>query len=102
MYAIVKSGGHSYKVSAGDKLQVDYIAGNEGDTVVMDRVLMLGGSQPVIGKPLVEGARVEAVIKKQVKAPKVLVFKYKRRKNYKRTKGHRQLHTVLEIASVNS
>ena len=101
MYAVIKAGGHQYKVSEGDKLEVDFLKGNEGDKVTFDSVLMVGGSDQKFGAPFVGGASVEATISKQTRAPKVIVFKYKRRKNYKRTKGHKQPLTVVEINKIN-
>ena len=101
MYAVIKAGGHQYKVSEGDKLEVDFLKGNEGDKVTFESVLMLGGSDQKVGAPLISGASVEATITQQTRAPKVIVFKYKRRKNYKRTRGHKQPLTVVEIKKIN-
>lgn len=102
MYAVIKAGGHQYKVSQGDELTVDFIEGKkEGDTVTFDNVLMLGGENTVVGTPLVSGATVEATVKKQGHNPKILVFKFKRRKDYKRTKGHKQPVTILEINKIS-
>lgn len=100
MYAVIKAGGHQYKVSQGDNVTVDYHDGNEGDKIVFDQVCLVGGKELVVGDPLVKGATVEAVIKRQTRAAKVLVFKFKRRKNYKRTRGHRQPVTVVEIGAI--
>lgn len=102
MYAVVEAGGHQYKVSQGDLVTVDYLEGKkEGDKVTLDKVLMLGGENTVVGAPLVEGAKVEATIKEQSFNQKILVFKTKRRKDYKRTKGHKQPVTILEINSIS-
>ena len=102
MYAVVKAGGHQYRVSQGDELTVDFLEGKkEGDKVTLDQVLLVGGDKTVVGAPLVEGAKVEATVKKQTHNPKILVFKFKRRKDYKRTKGHKQPVTVLEINSIS-
>ncbi len=101
MYAVIKAGGHQYKVSQGDELTIDFLEGKkEGDKVTFDNVLMLGGENTVIGAPLVSGAVVEATVKRQDHNPKILVFKFKRRKDYKRTKGHKQPVTVLEINKI--
>ena len=81
--------------------EVDFLKGNEGDKVTFDQVLMVGGSTPKVGAPLVSGATVEATIKEQTRASKVIVFKYKRRKNYKRTRGHKQPLTIVEIGKIN-
>ena len=101
MYAVIKAGGHQYKVSQGDQVKIDLVDGKAGDKITFDQVLMVGGDKPVVGAPLVSGASVEAVIKEQTRDPKVIVFKYKRRKNYKRTKGHKQPVTVVEISKIN-
>ena len=102
MYAVVKAGGHQYRVSQGDELTVDFLEGKkEGDKVTLDQVLLVGGDKTVVGAPLVEGAKVEATVKKQTRNPKILVFKFKRRKDYKRTNGHKQPVTVLEINSIS-
>lgn len=102
MYAVIKAGGHQYQVSQGETLTVDRIEGNVGDEVKFDKVLMIGGAAPKFGTPLVAGAGVKAVIKEQTRAPKIIVFKYKRRKNYKKQYGHKQPQTVIEIASIDA
>ncbi len=102
MYAVIKAGGHQYKVEEGNTLTVDYIEGNAGDKVNFDKVLALSGKQMVVGKPLVAGASVEAVIKNQTRLPKVIIFKYRRRKNYKRTRGHKQVVTQIEVTKINA
>lgn len=102
MYAVVKAGGHQYRVSQGDQVTVDFLEGKkEGDKVTLDEVLLVGGDKTVVGAPLVKGAKVEATVKAQTHNPKILVFKFKRRKDYKRTKGHKQPVTVLEINSIS-
>ena len=100
MYAVIKAGGHQYMVRQGEEVTVDRIAGNEGDAVIFDHVLMIGGDKPVFGVPIVNGAKVEAVIKQQTRDPKVIVFKFRRRKNYKKTRGHKQPVTVVEIKNI--
>lgn len=102
MYAVVKSGGHQYRVKQGDLVEVDQIHGEPGSSVTLDRVLMLGGDKIVTGKPLVSGASVSATIKSQERAEKILVFKYLRRKNSKKVQGHRQPFTVLEINGIHT
>lgn len=98
MHAVFKTGGHQYRVAAGDKVKIDLLPGKEGDKVTFDAVMMVGDK---VGAPLVAGATVEATITAQKRDPKVTVFKYKRRKNYKRTYGHRQSVTFVEINKVN-
>jgi len=102
MYAVIKAGGHQYKVSQGDELTIDFLGDKkEGDKVTFDQVLMLGGDQPKFGAPFIAGAKVEATVKKQSHNPKILVFKFKRRKNYKRTRGHKQPITLVEITGIS-
>jgi large subunit ribosomal protein L21 len=100
MYAVIKTGGKQYRVSAGDKLKVEKLAGNVGDLVTFDQVLLLGGEQLKVGTPLVAGAKVEAKITAQDRSKKLIVFKLRRRKNYRRKQGHRQPFTALEITGI--
>ena len=93
MYAVIKTGGKQYKVASGDVVKLEKIAGEEGKEVV----LALGDN---VGKPLVAGASVKATILKQAKADKVIVFKKKRRQNYRRKNGHRQNITIVKIAEI--
>ena len=101
MYAIVDSGGKQYKIKAGETLRVEKIAGDVGQSVDFDQVLMLAdGEQVHIGQPLVDKAAVKGHIVEQGKARKILVFKYKRRKRYRRKQGHRQPYTAIRIDSI--
>ena len=100
MYAVIKTGGKQYRVSAGDKLRVEKLPGNVGDAVTLDQVLMLGGEAVKLGKPLISGAKVEAKIVDQGLGKKLIVFKFRRRKNYRRKNGHRQPFTALEITNI--
>jgi large subunit ribosomal protein L21 len=101
MYAVIKAGGHQYRVSQGDELTVDFLEGKaQGDKITFDEVLMVGGDEAKVGAPFVSGAKVEATVKTQTHNPKILVFKFKRRKDYKRTRGHKQPVTVLEINNI--
>ena len=102
MYAIFKSGCRQYKAAKGDQIKVDFISGKAGDKVNLDQVLMVGGQKPVFGSPTVKGAKVSAVIKEQTFNDKILVFKYKRRKNYKVLNGHKQPMTILEIKDIKA
>lgn len=102
MYAVVVAGSRQFKVKEGDSLTIDRVPGNEGETYTFDKVLMIGGTKVVVGSPMVSGASVTATIKSQTKGDKVTIFKYKRRKNYKRTQGHRQPITVLEIGKIKA
>jgi large subunit ribosomal protein L21 len=101
MYAVIKTGGKQYRVAANDVIKVEKLAGEAGSTIELDQVLMLGeGADTTVGAPLIEGAKVVATVLEQTRADKILVFKKKRRKKYRRTKGHRQDITVLRITDV--
>lgn len=100
MYAVVESGGKQYRVAVGDVIEVEKLNASDGDEVVLDRVLMIGGDSVKVGAPLVEGAKVTAKVVGSGKHPKILVFKYKPKKNYRRRFGHRQPYTKLEITKI--
>lgn len=101
MYAVVVAGGKQHRVRAGELLKVEKIEGDIGTALVLDRVLMLGGEgAPRIGTPVVEGALVKAEIIRQGRSKKLLVFKKRRRKNYRRMYGHRQPYTHLRITGI--
>lgn len=103
MYAIVKTGGKQVKVTAGDEIKVEKIAGDAGTKVELSDVLMLAdGDKITVGTPLVKGATVAASIVDQGRDDKIIIFKKKRRQNYRRKNGHRQSHTVLKIEAINS
>ena len=103
MYAVIKTGGKQYRVTSGDVIVVEKLLGEPGDTIEVGQVMMLGeaGKAPTVGNPVVDKAAVFAEVLEQGKADKVLVFKKKRRQNYRRLKGHRQLTTVLRILDVS-
>ena len=99
--AVVETGGKQHRVAVGDVISVEKIPGAPGDAVELDKVLSVGqGGDIVVGRPYVENAKVIASIVRQETAKKVIIFKKKRRKNYKRTKGHRQYLTRLKIVEV--
>lgn len=101
MYAIVEIQGQQFKVEAGKKVYVHRLAGNEGDNVSFDKVLLTqSGSNVTVGTPTVSGVKVNAKILRHLKDDKVTVFKKKRRKGYKLTKGHRQALTQISIESI--
>ena len=100
MYAVIKTGGKQYRVSQGDTLRVEKLAGNRGDKVTFDEVLMIGGGALKLGRPLVPGAKVVATIVEQDRDKKIIIFKFRRRKNYRRKAGHRQPYTALKIESI--
>jgi len=101
MFAVIRTGGKQYKVAKDDVISVEKLAGEPGATIELAEVLMIGdGAEVAAGAPLVAGASVSATVVAQRKAPKIIVFKKKRRHNYRRKKGHRQLETVLRIAEI--
>lgn len=103
MYAVIETGGKQYKVSEGDTLFVEKLDVAEGEKVTFDKVLIVGNDADVkVGTPIVEGATVEANVVKNGKAKKIYVFKMKRKKNYRRKKGHRQPFTKVEISKINA
>ncbi|MCF6092716.1 50S ribosomal protein L21 [Microaerobacter geothermalis] len=103
MYAIIETGGKQYKVKEGDVLFIEKLDVKEGDSVQFDRVLAVSkDSGLVVGTPLVSGATVSAKVEKQGKAKKIIVFKYKAKKNYHRKQGHRQPYTKVVIEKINA
>jgi large subunit ribosomal protein L21 len=100
MYAVIKTGGKQYRVIEGQKLRVEKLPGAAGDKVTFSDVLLLGGDSPKIGQPFVGGAAVAAEITGHGKGPKLVVFKFRRRKNYRRKTGHRQPFTELRITGI--
>jgi large subunit ribosomal protein L21 len=105
MYAVIKTGGKQYRVAQGDRLRVEKLAGNVGDTVTLGEVLLVGGTGQggdgvKVGAPLVSGAKVEAKIVAQDRGKKIIIFKFRRRKNYRRKTGHRQPFTALEVTGI--
>jgi large subunit ribosomal protein L21 len=102
MYAVIKTGGKQYKVSEGDLVKVEKIEGAVGDTIELGEVLMVGGEEVKIGTPLLPEAKVTARIVQQGKDKKVLVFHSKRRKGYRKTYGHRQPITRLQITGIEA
>ncbi len=101
MYAVIKTGGKQYRVAKDDVIVVERLAGAAGDKIELDQVLMLDdGKGATLGTPLVDGARVAATVLDQSRGEKIIVFKKKRRKNYRRTMGHRQDLTVLRITDI--
>ncbi|HEV6966592.1 MULTISPECIES: 50S ribosomal protein L21 [Roseateles] len=102
MYAVIKTGGKQYKVAAGEKIKVELLDAEVGAEVTLDQVLAVGnGSELKIGAPLVAGATVSAKVVSHGKHDKVRIFKLRRRKHYKKSQGHRQNFTELEISAVN-
>ena len=103
MYAVIVTGGKQYKVAEGDVLFIEKLEVEKGAAVTFDQVLMAGDGENVkVGTPVVDGATVEAKVVKNGKAKKIYVYKMKRKKNYRRKKGHRQPYTKVEITKINA
>jgi large subunit ribosomal protein L21 len=101
MYAVIRTGGKQYRVSAGGVLRVERLAAEAGATVTFDQVLLVGSGQDVqVGAPLVDGGAVTAIVRGHGRARKIEVVKFKRRQNYRRTLGHRQQYTEIEITEI--
>ncbi len=103
MYAIFENGSHQYRVHEGDRITIDRRDGEPGSEVVFDKVLLVAGGDggPTIGAPLVEGARVVGTIERTYRAKKIIIQKFRRRKNVRRRRGHRQPFTTVRITSVS-
>ncbi|MDR1515336.1 MAG: 50S ribosomal protein L21 [Synergistaceae bacterium] len=102
MYAVIEEGGKQYRVSQGDRIRVEKRDIEEGAVLSIDKVLMIGrDDEVVIGAPYVEGASVTAKVLEHGKEDKVIVFKYRRKKNYRRFRGHRQQYTDLSVEVIN-
>jgi large subunit ribosomal protein L21 len=103
MYAVIKTGGKQYRVAEGDTLQVEKLAGEAGDEINFDQVLLVGGDKDTkVGTPTVKGAAVKAEIVAQTRGKKIIVFKMRRRKNYRRKAGHRQPYTQIKITGIKA
>jgi large subunit ribosomal protein L21 len=101
MYAVIENGGKQYRVQPGDTLLVEKLPGSTGDAVEFDRVLLVSSDDTVaIGRPIVDGARVTGEIIEHGLGEKLTVFKFKRRKNYRKRNGHRQAYTAVAIKTV--
>jgi len=100
MYAVVQVQGKQYRAEAGQVIRVDRMDGEAGTPVIFDTVMLVSGETIKVGAPYVKGAQVKAVIKDQVKGEKIIVFKYKPKKDYRRTHGHRQEYTLLTVEDI--
>ncbi len=101
MYAIIKTGGKQYMVQQGDTFKVEKLKAEVGDEVIFDDVLAVGGGKLITGKPDVEGCTVTAEVLEHGKNDKVIIFKYKAKKDYRRKNGHRQPYTLVKITGIN-
>ena len=101
MYAVILTGGKQFKVEEGSNILVEKLAAEPGEEVVLDKVLMIGnGEKAEIGRPVVEGASVVAKVIRQTRAPKIVVFKKRSKKGYKKTQGHRQYLTEIQVKEI--
>ena len=102
MYAIIKTGGKQYRVQENDEFRVEKLDAQVGDKVVFDEVVAVGGDELVVGTPFVEGYAVEAEVLEQGKADKVIIYKYKAKKDYRRKNGHRQPYTLVKVTGIGA
>lgn len=100
--AVIRTGGKQYQVKEGDFVRIEKLAGEPGSKVTFDEVLMIGGDQPKFGSPLISGAKVEAEIVSQDRGDKLIVFKFRRRKRFRKKAGHRQYYTQVKITGVKA
>ncbi len=102
MYAVIKTGGKQYQVQEGDLLKVEKLNAEVGTKVTFDEVLLVSGDDMKIGQPVVEGAKVTASVENHGKAKKIIVGKFKAKKNYKKKQGHRQPFTLVKIEAIEA
>lgn len=102
MYAIIVAGGRQYKVSQGETIYIDRVDAEPETSLNFDVLMLSGDAGLTVGSPLVEGAKVVGKVVKEVKGEKIRVYKYKSKKNYHRTRGHRQKYTMVEITSIEA
>lgn len=103
MYAVIETGGKQYRVSPGQTVEVELLAAEPGSSVALDRVLLVSADgNTLVGTPTVPGAKVVATVAREGRGPKIIVFKYKSKKRYRRTRGHRQDHTYLTITDIQA
>jgi large subunit ribosomal protein L21 len=103
MYAVIQTGGKQYKVAPGDVLKVEKLEAKKGDTIEIKEVFMISdGDKMSVGKPTLESAMVTAEVMGDVKGEKILIFKHRRRKGYRRTNGHRQNYTTLKVKDIKA
>lgn len=101
MYAVIRSGNQQFRVNEGDTIQVHRLDAEVGAVLTVSDVLLLGGAEVVVGAPIVAGASVTVEVTAQAKGPKIIIFKTKRRKGYRRKRGHRQDYTALRITGIH-
>ena len=102
MYAVIKTGGKQLRVEEGQTIWVEKLDAQEGDVVVFDEVLLVGGEETKVGSPMINGATVTAKVEKQGKGKKIIIFKYKPKKHSRKKQGHRQPYTRLVVEKINA
>ena len=102
MFAVIKTGGKQYKVAADDVITIEKLAGEAGEAVTFSEVLLIGGETTVVGAPTVAGATVSGTVVEQGRAKKVIIFKKRRRKSWRKKEGHRQEQTKVKITAINA
>ncbi|GAC1589369.1 MAG: 50S ribosomal protein L21 [Polyangiales bacterium] len=102
MFAVIETGGKQYRVAQGDRLRVEKLPGDIGASVTFEKVLLIGGEAVKVGTPFLSGAAVHAEIVAQGRDRKIIIFKFRRRKNYRRKNGHRQPYTELKVTQVQA
>ena len=104
MYAVIETGGKQYRAEVGDKFRVERLNGETSTEIIFDKIIAVGGegTETKFGDPYIAGARVTAEILKQARADKVLVFKYKSKKNYRKMRGHRQYFTEVVVRNIEA
>jgi large subunit ribosomal protein L21 len=103
MYAVIKTGGKQYRVSAGEKLKIEKLVADVGSEVTFDQVLMVGGEGDMkLGAPMLAGASVKATVLAQGRGDKIHIFKMRRRKHYRKSQGHRQSYTEVQISGISA
>jgi len=103
MYAVVEQGGKQYRVAEGDTIRIEKTEGSPGDEIILEKVLLVQDQEDVrVGKPFLDGVRIRAEILAQRRAKKVVIFKYKRRKGYRKKNGHRQYFTGIRIKAIET
>jgi large subunit ribosomal protein L21 len=100
MYVVVEINGKQYRAEKGDVLKVDRYDAEKGASLSLDKVLLVSGDSVKVGSPYVAGASVKATVQEEIKGDKIIVFKYKPKKDYRRTKGHRQPYTLLKVEEI--
>jgi large subunit ribosomal protein L21 len=103
MYAVIKTGGKQYRVIAGERLKVEKLDVEVGGKITLDQILMVSnGDETTIGSPIIKGATVNATVLSHGRGDKVMIFKFRRRKHYRKTQGHRQSYTEIQIGEINA